>query len=85
MMTINQVPPDVAIDLANEFINYFGRFETIEDYISITKEDQFNGKINWLFYLIIQKDEFFNGDIHPEEMEFDIKFVGDILLTILQM
>ena len=26
---------------------------------------------------ISDKDEFFNEDIHPEDMEFDIKFVGD--------
>ncbi len=74
MKVIDKVPPAVAIDLANEFISYFGRFETIEDYIRITKEAAVQQAGRSIYSI---KDRFFNGDIHPEEMEFDIKFVGD--------
>ena len=38
MKVIDKVIPSVALDAANQFIDYFGRFETIEDYIRITKE-----------------------------------------------
>ena len=74
MKVIDKVPPTVAIDLANQFISYFGRFETIEDYIRVTKEAAVQQAGRSIFSI---KDKFFNGDIHPEEMEFDIKFVGD--------
>jgi len=59
---------------ADEFINYFGRFSTIEDYIRITKEAAVKERGNSIVSL---KDEFFDEDIHPDEMEFDVKFVGD--------
>ena len=63
-----------ALWAANEFIDYFGRFETIEDYIRVTKEAAVNERGKSIVSL---KDEFFNEDIHPEEMEFEIKSVGD--------
>ena len=63
-----------AIWAADQFIDYFGRFKTIEDYIRITKEAAVQAKSSSLFSL---KDEFFKGDIHPEEMEFEVKFVGE--------
>ena len=62
-----------AVWAADEFINYFGRFKTIEDYIRITKEAAVKEKGISLFSL---KDEFFNEDIHPEEMDFVVKPVG---------
>ena len=74
MKVIDKVIPSVALDAANQFIDYFGRFETIEDYIRITKEAAVQQAGRSLYSI---KDMFFNGDIHPEEMEFDIKFVGD--------
>ena len=58
---------------ANQFIGYFGRFKTIEDYVRQTKEAAIEKRGASLFSL---KDEFFNDDIHPEEMEFVIKPVG---------
>ncbi len=58
---------------ANQFIGYFGRFKTIEDYVRLTKEAAIEKRGASLFSL---KDEFFNDDIHPEEMEFVIKPVG---------
>ena len=63
-----------AVWAADEFINYFGRFKTIEDYIRITKEAAVQAKSSSLFSL---KDEFFNEDIPPEEMDFEVKYVGD--------
>ena len=63
-----------ALWAADQFISYFKRFETIEDYIRITKEAAVQQAGRSLYSI---KDMFFNGDIHPEEMEFDIKFVGD--------
>jgi|TARA_B100000085_G_scaffold2322_1_gene2202 hypothetical protein len=58
---------------ANEFIDYFGKFESIEDYVRLTKEAALEKRGASLFSL---KDEFFNEDIHPEEMEFSIMPVG---------
>ena len=59
---------------ADQFISYFKRFETIEDYIRVTKEAAVNERGKSIVSL---KDEFFNEDVHPEEMEFEIKSVGD--------
>ena len=58
---------------ADEFINYFQNFTSIEDYLRHVKK-QVVLQTNPLSPL---QDEFFNDDIHPEEMEFDIKFIGD--------
>ena len=63
-----------ALWSADQFINYFKRFETIEDYIRVTKEAAVNERGKSIVSL---KDEFFNEDVHPEEMEFEIKSVGD--------
>ena len=57
---------------ADEFINYFEHFTSIEDYLRYVKRE-IVAEENPLTSL---KDEFFNEDIHPEEMEFDIKFIG---------
>ena len=63
-----------ALWAADQFIDYFGRFKTIEDYIRFTKESAVEKRGSSLFSL---KDEFFNEDIHPEEMDFEVKFVGE--------
>ena len=63
-----------ALWAADQFIDYFGRFKTIEDYIRVTKEAAVNERGKSIVSL---KDEFFNKDVHPEEMEFEIKSVGD--------
>ena len=63
-----------ALWAADQFIDYFGRFKTIEDYIRLTKEAAVKQRGTSLFSL---KDEFFNEDIPPDEMEFEVKFVGD--------
>ena len=59
---------------ANQFIDYFKRFDTIEDYIRVTKEAAVNARGKSIVSL---KDEFFNEDIHPEEMDFEVRFVGE--------
>ena len=58
---------------ADEFINYFGNFTSIEDYLRFVKRELVP-KTN---PLISDEDEFFNEDISPEEMEFEIRFIGD--------
>jgi len=59
---------------ANEFISYFKRFDTIEDYIRVTKEAAVNARGKSIVSL---KDEFFNEDVHPEDMDFEVRFVGE--------
>ena len=73
MKVIDHVPPEVASWAAGKFIDYFGNFTTIEDYLRHVKKEVLQ-KPNSLFSM---KDEFFNEDIHPSEMEFEVKFVGD--------
>ena len=63
-----------AVNAADEFIGYFGRFKSIEDYVRLTKEAAIEKRGASLFSL---KGEFFNEDIHPEEMEFSIMPVGE--------
>ena len=58
---------------ADEFIHYFKNFTSIEDYLRHVKKEVV-WKTNQLSPL---QDEFFNEDIHPEDMEFEIKNVGD--------
>jgi hypothetical protein len=58
---------------ADEFIKYFSQMGNIEDYLRFVKKEVIRGT-NTLAPL---HDEFFNEDIHPQDMEFDIKFIGD--------
>ncbi len=57
---------------ADEFVDYFKNFTSIEDYLRYVKKEV----VLQTTHLSSLQDEFFNEDIHPEEMEFDIKFVG---------
>ena len=57
---------------ADKFIDYFKNFISIEDYLRYVKKELVC-QSNQLTPL---KDYFFNEDIPPEEMEFDIKFIG---------
>mgnify|MGYP003138285783 CR=1 FL=1 len=63
-----------ALWAADQFINYFERFNTIEDYIRVTKEAAVNERGKSIVSL---KDEFFNEDVHPEDMDFEVRFVGE--------
>ena len=62
-----------AVWAADEFIKYFSQMGNIEDYLRFVKKEVIKNT-NTLAPL---QDEFFNEDIHPEDMEFDIKFIGD--------
>ena len=57
---------------ADKFIDYFKNFVSIEDYLRYVKKEVVC-QSNQLTPL---KDYFFNEDIPPDEMEFDIKFIG---------
>jgi hypothetical protein len=57
---------------ADKFIDYFKNFVSIEDYLRYVKKELVC-QSNQLTPL---QDYFFNEDIPPEEMEFDIKFIG---------
>ena len=58
---------------ADEFVKYFSQMGNIEDYLRFVKKEV----IKTTNTIAPLHDEFFNEDIHPQEMEFDIKFVGD--------
>ena len=58
---------------ADEFINYFGNFTSIEDYLRFVKKEL----VPRANPLMSMEDEFFNEDISPEEMEFEVRFIGD--------
>jgi len=64
---------DGAIWAADEFIKYFSQMGNIEDYLRFVKKEVIKSTSS----LASLHDEFFNEDIHPQEMEFDIKFVGN--------
>ena len=61
-----------AVWSADEFIKYFSQMGNIEDYLRFVKKEVIKSTSS----LAPLHDEFFNEDIHPQEMEFDIKFVG---------
>jgi len=72
---ISECSPENALWAAEEFINYFKNFSSIEDYLRFAKGEAVSsvGTIDG----ISDKDRFFNEDIHPEDMDFEIKNVGD--------
>jgi len=61
-----------AVWAADEFIKYFSQMGNIEDYLRFVKKEVIKSTNS----LAPLHDEFFNEDIHPQEMEFYIKFVG---------
>lgn len=68
-----EVSPETASWAADEFIEYFSNMGNIEDYMRFVKMQVISGTSR-LFSL---KDEFFNEDIHPEDMDFEIVRVGN--------
>jgi len=72
-MTINLISKDNTLWAADEFIQYFSRMGNIEDYLRYVKKET----IKSFSALTSFEDEFLNEDIHPNDMEFDIRFVGD--------
>ena len=69
---INKIPESDARWSCDEFIKYFSQMGNIEDYLRFVKKEVINSTSS----LASLHDDFFNEDIHPEDMEFDIKFVG---------
>jgi len=61
-----------ASDAADILVEYFSHMGNIEDYMRFVKMQVISGTSR-LFSL---KDEFFNEDIHPEDMDFEIVRVG---------
>tara|TARA_B100000073_G_scaffold220907_1_gene183858 strand:- start:177 stop:1301 length:1125 start_codon:yes stop_codon:yes gene_type:complete len=66
------IPEKDTLWASDEFIQYFSRMQNIEDYLRYVKKEVIK-TTSTLFPL---HDEFFNEDIHPNDMEFDIRFVG---------
>ena len=62
-----------AIWAADKFIDYFKNFTNLEEYLRAVKK----AVITSSSQLHDPKEDFFNVDIHPEEMEFDIRLVGN--------
>ena len=58
---------------ADKFIDYFKNFTNLEEYLRAVKK----AVITSSSQLHDPKEDFFNVDIHPEEMEFDIRLVGN--------
>ena len=75
IMTINVVDDKKAEWAANKFIDYFKNFSSIEDYLRYAKSEAVSSMAT--IPGISDKDAFFNEDIHPQDMNFEVKFVGD--------
>lgn len=69
---INKISEYDAEWAANEFITYFSHMQTIEDYMRYVKLESISNYSS-LFSL---QNLFFNEDIHPQDMEFEVRFVG---------
>ena len=72
-MTIKQIDEDKATWAADQFIDYFQNFTNLEEYLRHVKKSV----VTKSSILDDPKDDFFNQDIHPNDMEFDIRLVGD--------
>ena len=72
MKVIDSISNHDALWAADEFINYFENFTSIEDYLRYVKKEVVvqSNQITPL------QDYFLNEDIHPEDMEFEVKFIG---------
>ena len=74
-MTISVVDERKAEWAADKFIDYFQNFSSIEDYLRYAKGQAVSSMV--VIPGISDKDAFLNEDIHPQDMDFDVKFVGD--------
>ena len=74
-MTINVVDESKAEWAADKFIDYFQNFSSIEDYLRYAKGQAVSSMA--VIPGISDKDAFLNEDIHPQDMDFEVKFVGD--------
>ena len=74
-MTISVVDESKAEWAADKFIDYFQNFSSIEDYLRYAKGQAVSSMA--VIPGISDKDAFLNKDIHPQDMDFEVKFVGD--------
>jgi hypothetical protein len=74
-MTISVVDESKAEWAADKFIDYFQNFSSIEDYLRYAKSQAVSSMA--VIPGISDKDAFLNEDIHPQDMDFEVKFVGD--------
>ena len=72
-MTISVISKDDTLWAADEFIQYFSNMGNIEDYLRFVKKET----VKSYSALTSFEDEFLNEDIHPNDMDFDIRFIGD--------
>ena len=72
-MTIKHIDEDKAIWAADQFIDYFKNFTDLEEYLRAVKKSV----IGYSNPLDDPKDYFLNEDIHPQDMNFDIRLVGE--------
>ncbi len=72
-MTISVISKDNTLWAADEFIQYFSNMGNIEDYLRFVKKET----VKSYSALTSFEDEFLNEDIHPNDMDFDIRFIGD--------
>ena len=75
MMVISKVDTIKAEWAADKFIDYFKNFSSIEDYLRFAKGEAVSSMAT--IPGISDKDVFLNEDIHPQDMDFEVKFVGD--------
>ena len=75
MKVIDKVTSEKAEWAANQFIDYFKNFSSIEDYLRYAKGEAVSNEAR--IQGISDKDAFFNEDIHPEDMDFEIRPVGE--------
>ena len=67
-----------AIYAADRFINYYSRFNRIDDYLRHVKKDRMNNRPGLLFGA---DSEFFDSfKIHPNKMDFKIHIVDTLSL-----
>ena len=74
-MVISKVDTSKAEWAADKFIDYFKNFSSIEDYLRFAKGEAVSSMAT--IPGISDKDAFLNEDIHPQDMDFEVKFVGD--------
>ena len=72
---LTSINEKIKNEMTDEFISYFQNFHTIEDYLRYAKKEAITSR-SGSFQDISLKDKFFNKDIHPEDMDFEVKFIG---------
>lgn len=75
-----------AIYAGNRFIDYMNRFTSIEEYFRMKKIDRINSLPATLDGYGFETDMFSDFDMHPNDMEFDIRTIPSTMFdTMLEM